>query len=42
MLNSTRSDIVLSIRCCAECVHEGVKLLHIRERKRVPTESDWS
>lgn len=42
MLNSTRSDIVLSARRCTECVHEGVKLLLIRERKHVPIESNWS
>lgn len=33
MLTSTRSDIVLSVRCCGERVHEGVKLLRVRKRK---------
>lgn len=28
----TVGDIALRVRCCAECVHEGVKLLRIREK----------
>lgn len=33
MPNTTLSDIVLSVHCCVECVLEGMKLLHIREKK---------
>lgn len=33
MPNSTLSDIVVSVHGWVECVHEGMKLLHIREKK---------
>lgn len=43
VLNNMASDIALRVCCCAERVHEGVKLFARQEkRKRVPIESSWS